>query len=84
MPPFPRQLILPPTDYPRNLRGLTVAVTFWVAADGRVERVALEPKPDDRGFAKRLIEVMMHYRFRPARSADGLPIPGTTTVSVSF
>jgi len=82
--PVPRQLILPPFDYPADLRGTTIAVTFWVRANGRVARVALEPEIGDRGFAKRFREVMMAYRFRPARSPSGEAIEGTTTVSVSF
>ena len=83
-PPEPRQLILPPPDVPKSLRGLTIAVSFLVAADGRVDRVTFSPDPPDRGFAKKLEEVMRSYRFRPARSAEGLPVPGTTTVSVTF
>jgi TonB family protein len=66
------------------MRGRTIAVTFWVATDGRVERVALEPEIEDKGFAKKLAEVMRNYRFRPARAPDGQIIPGTTTVSVTF
>lgn len=84
MPPEPRQVILPPLDYPRSMRGRTVAVTFWVRVDGRVERVELAPEIDDRGFAKKFVEVMRNYRFRPARSADGVAVAGTTTVSVTF
>jgi hypothetical protein len=66
------------------MRGRTIAVTFWVASDGRVERVALDPEIDDGGFSKRFSDVMRHYRFRPARSPEGVAIPGTTTVSVTF
>jgi len=83
-PPEPRQVILPPMDYPRSLRGHTVAVTFWVGTDGRVERVALEPEIDDKGFSKKFSEVMKSYRFRPARSPEGTIIAGTTTVTVTF
>lgn len=84
LPPEPRQLILPPLDYPRQMRGRTIAVTFWVNISGRVERVALEPEIEDRGFGRRFEDVMRNYRFRPARSPEGTPIPGTTTVSVTF
>lgn len=84
VPPEPRQVILPPLDYPRDLRGQSVAVTFWVSAQGRVERVALEPEIDDRGFAKKFAEVMRNYRFKPARSADGIAIAGVTTVTITF
>lgn len=83
-PPEPRQMILPPFDYPRTMRGRTIAVTFFVEDDGRVARVTFAPEVPDRGFAKKLEDVMRAYRFRPARSAEGGPIPGTTTVSVTF
>ncbi len=83
-PPVPQQLILPPLDYPRELRGRTIAVTFWVSVRGTVEKVALEPEIEDRGFARRFTAVMMNYRFRPARSASGEPTPGVTTVRVTF
>ena len=83
-PPLPRQVILPPLDYPGSLRGKRFAVTFWVGTDGRVQKVAVEPDIPDRGFARRFEEVMRNYRFRPARTADGKTIPGTTTVNVSF
>ncbi|MBS1241264.1 MAG: hypothetical protein H6R40_691 [Gemmatimonadetes bacterium] len=83
-PPEPRQLILPPLDYPEGMRGRTVAVTFWVNTDGAVERVAVAPEIGDRGFERKLIAVMRNYRFRPARSAEGMPIPATITISVTF
>ncbi len=83
-PPEPRQLILPPPDVPGGLRGTSIAVTFQVSADGRVLGVAFNPEPPDRGFARKLEDVMRNYRFRPARSAEGLAVPGTTTVTLTF
>jgi outer membrane biosynthesis protein TonB len=83
-PPEPRQVILPPLDYPKSLRGKTIAVTFWVGTDGRVERVATAPEIGDGGFAKKFDDVMKNYRFRPARSPEGTIIAGTTTVSITF
>jgi TonB family protein len=59
-------------------------VTFWVAVTGRVERVEIAPEIEDRGFARRFLEVMRNYRFHPARSPDGAPVAGTTTVLVTF
>jgi TonB family protein len=84
VPPEPRQLILPPLDYPKAMRGRSVAVTFWVNVDGRVDRTELDRPLDDRGFQKKFVEVMRNYRFRPARGPDGLPVPGVTTVTVTF
>lgn len=82
--PEARQLILIPFDYPPSLRGHTVQVTFFVLADGRVDRVLFSEDISDRGYAKRLETVMRAYRFRPARSATGQPVAGHTTVSVTF
>ena len=83
-PPEPRQVILPPMDYPKNLRGKSIAVTFWVGTDGRVEKVATAPDIADGGFAKKFNDVMKNYRFRPARSPEGTIIAGTTTVTITF
>lgn len=83
-PPEPRQVILPPFDYPRTMRGRTIQVTFFVLANGRVDHVVFGEDIPDRGYAKKLEDVMRAYRFRPARSPQGLPIPGHTTVSISF
>ncbi len=83
-PPEPRQLILPPTDIPKALRGATISVTFLVGPEGRVEDVRFSPEPEDRGFARKLEEVMRSYRFRPARGLDGLPVAGTITVDLTF
>ena len=82
--PEPRQLVLPPADYPKEMRGRRVEVTFYVAADGRVERISVAPEIRDGGFARKFEEAMRNYRFRPARSPEGTPVPGITTVTVFF
>lgn len=66
------------------MRGRTIQVTFFVLANGRVDHVVFGEDIPDRGYAKKLEDVMRAYRFRPARSPQGLPIPGHTTVSISF
>ena len=83
-PPEPRQLILPPPEIPKALRGVTISVTFMVGPEGRVEDIRLSPEPQDRGFARKLEDVMRNYRFRPARGPDGLPVAGTITVELTF
>jgi hypothetical protein len=82
--PEPRQLVLPPPDSPKDMRGQQIAVTFFVAADGRVMRLAVTPAIRDGGFARKFEEAMRNYRFRPARSPEGTPVPGSTTLTVSF
>ena len=84
MPPEPRQLILPPAEVPKTLRGVTIAVTFLIGPEGRVDEVRFSPEPDDRGFGRKLEEILRSYRFRPARGTDGLPIAGTFAVQLTF
>lgn len=82
-PPEPRQLIIPP-EFPRSMRGVRLSVTFWVAADGRVQRVEFDPEVPDRGYGRRLEAVLRDYRFRPARDEQGRAVPGTTKVTLTF
>ena len=83
-PPEPRQFIVPPLEYPKSLRGQTVAITFDVAADGRVTDITVAPPISDRSFSRKFDEVMRSYRFKPARNADGQPVRATIIVEVSF
>lgn len=83
-PPEPRQLVIPPADFPKELRGQRLEVTFFVAADGRVDHVDVVPPIAHGGFARKFEETMRQYRFRPARSPAGMPIAGSTTITVSF
>ena len=82
--PEPRQLVIPPSDFPKELRGRRIEVTFFVAADGRVEHIQVVPAIAHGGFARKFDETMRNYRFRPARSAAGAPVSGSTTITVSF
>ncbi len=83
-PPEPRQLVIPPSDFPRELRGRRIEVTFFVAPDGRVQHIEVVPAIAHGGFARKFDETMRNYRFRPARSPAGAPVPGSTTITVSF
>ena len=66
------------------MRGQIIDVSFFVHADGRVERVVFIPDVSDRAYARKLEEAMRAYRFRPARDASGQAIPGIAIVKVSF
>ena len=83
-PPEPRQLVIPPSDFPKELRGRRIEVTFFVAADGRVEHIDVVPAIAEGGFARKFDQTMRNYRFRPARSAAGAPVAGSTTITISF
>jgi TonB family protein len=76
--------VLPPSDYPKELRGRTLEVTFWVDAQGKVEHIEVVPTIAQGGFAKKFEETMRNYRFQPARSPEGVPVAGSLTVKVAF
>jgi hypothetical protein len=69
---------------PKELRGISLSVTFWVRVDGVVERYTVEPEIKDRDYAKKFDEVMRAFRFTPAQAPDGTRIPGTTRISFTL
>jgi hypothetical protein len=80
-PPEPRELPLPYDTPPKELRGASLKVTFWVRVDGRVERYEVEPEIKDRDYAKKFDEVMRAFRFTPARAPDGTSVAGVAKIS---
>jgi periplasmic protein TonB len=83
-PPEPRDMAFPFDTPPKELRGVSLNVTFWVRADGRVERYQVEPSIKDRDYAKKFDEVMRAFRFTPARAPNGAQVAGTTTISFTL
>jgi hypothetical protein len=83
-PPEPRDMAFPFDTPPKELRGISLNVTFWVRVDGRVERYTVEPEIKDRDYAKKFDEVMRAFRFTPARAPDGTRVPGTTRISFTL
>jgi hypothetical protein len=83
-PPEPRDMAFPFDAPPKELRGVSLNVTFWVRADGRVERYLVEPEIKDRNYAKKFDEVMRAFRFTPARAPNGTRVAGTTRISFTL
>jgi len=83
-PPKTQQLIVPPLDHPRALRGRTLEVTFQIDRNGRVTDIDVAPPISDRGYSRKFDEVMRGYRFSPARDPDGVAVAGVLTVEVSY
>jgi hypothetical protein len=83
-PPEPRDMAFPFDPPPKELRGVSLSVTFWVRVDGRVERYVVEPEIKDREYAKKFDEVMRAFRFTPARAPDGRLVAGTTRISFTL
>jgi TonB family protein len=69
---------------PKELRGVSLNVTFWVREDGRVERYQVEPPITDRDYAKKFDEVMRTFRFTPARAPNGTRVAGVATISFTL
>ena len=83
-PPELRDLAFPFDTPPKELRGASLAVTFWVRIDGAVDRYEVEPAIGDRDYAQKFDEVIRAFRFTPARAPDGTKVAGTTTVTFTL
>jgi periplasmic protein TonB len=83
-PPELRDLAFPFDTPPKELRGASLDVTFWVKVDGRVDRYEVRPAIADRDYARKFDEVIRAFRFTPARAPDGSKIAGTTTVTFTL
>jgi hypothetical protein len=83
-PPELRDLAFPFETPPKELRGASLDVTFWVRVDGGVERYEVEPEISDRDYARKFDEVIRAFRFSPARAPDGTRIAGTTRVTFTL
>ncbi len=77
----PRTAILPPmARVPGSVAGRTYRVRFWVAADGRVTRVEVDPPIADADYRREFQQRMLAYRFYPARTRDGQSVASVVTV----
>lgn len=83
-PPDNRQMMIPPIDPPKSLKGKTVEVTFYVDALGKVTDVIVKPPIEDRGFARKFDEAIRRFGFRPARDTLGVAIAGSRVFTISF
>ena len=83
-PPELRDLAFPFETPPKELRGASLDVLFWVKVDGRVERYEVHPVITDEDYARKFDEVIRAFRFTPARAPDGSRIAGTTRVTFTL
>ena len=77
--PSPRRVIPQPPDCMG--RG-TLEVRFWVTAEGRVDRVELNPSPKNADCRDEFIALMKDTRFLPATKL-GQPVPGVFSMKYS-
>ena len=72
-PPQPAEMYLPPLPVPEALKGSQVIAEFDVDETGKVLSMTFTPTKD-RGYNRRLAEVLRAYKFRPGHRPDGTPI----------
>lgn len=82
--PRPRYELLPPTDAPKEFRGMEIKATFAIDVDGKVRKVTFDPQLPKGKYASLLKETMEGYRFHPALGPDGAPVPGTFEYTLLF
>ena len=84
-PASPRTTYVPPlAKVPGSLAGRTYRIWFWVAADGHVTRVEVDPPMHDEPYRREFLERMMAYRFYPARTRDGTNVAGVFTAAITL
>jgi len=84
-PPSSKQMIVPPLEgIPKELRGKTIEVTFYITALGIVSDLKIDPPIENRAFARKIDEIMRHYTFTPARDAAGNKIASVYPIQITF
>ena len=83
VPASPRTAILPPPGQaPGSVAGHTLRVRFWVATDGRVTRVEVDPPIVDGAYSREFQQRMMAYQFYPAHTRDGQIVASVDTITI--
>lgn len=72
-PPTAIEMFIPPMPVPPSVRGAHIVAEFDVDETGRVRGLQFT-STRDRGYDRRLREVLEGYRFRPGTRPDGTPV----------
>jgi hypothetical protein len=75
----------PPLERPpKELRGQTITIRFWVRADGTVERYQTDPEIEDDDYREKFSEIALGTLWRPARRRDGTAVPAIAEMQVTL
>ena len=75
----------PPLERPpKELRGQTITVRFWVRANGTVERYQTDPEIEDDDYREKFSEIALGTLWRPARRRDGTAVPAVAEMQVTL
>src|SRR5919198_4463799 len=72
-PPTPTDIFLPPLPVPESVKGFHLIAEFDVDETGRVLSMTFT-ETRDRGYNRRLADVLRAFKFRPGTKPDGTPI----------
>ncbi|HEX2167162.1 MAG TPA: TonB family protein [Longimicrobiales bacterium] len=83
--PSPRGMILPPSDRPGRVKGMTVTVYVFVAPTGAVvsDSTRIAPSTGDSRFDRRLRDDAAQWKFRPGMRG-GQPIAAWFPYTITF
>ena len=82
-PPTPTQFFLPPLPAPSSLRGFHLLASFDVDEKGNAKLLGFNQSRDG-DYNRRLRDVLLSVRFRPAVKADGTPVRDTVSIQFIF
>ena len=82
-PPTPTEMFIPPLPVPASVRGFHVLAEFDVDEKGRVLSMKFT-ETKDRGYNRRLADILKSFRFRPGTRPDGTPIRMKAQVEIDL
>lgn len=81
--PTPYEIPLPPMPIPNSLKGDSVIAEFDVDETGRVLSSRFT-ETGDRGYNRKLAELLRSFKFRPGTTPEGRPIRMKTQIVLFF
>lgn len=82
-PPTPTDIFLPPLPVPASVKGFHLIAEFDVDETGKVLSMTFN-ETRDRGYNRRLADVLRGFRFRPGTTPGGTPIRAKAQVIVDL
>ena len=79
-PPTPTNLVILPIPVPAKVRPYKLVAFFDVDERGNTTLISFNPSKDS-GYNRKIREMLLEFRFRPAVRADGTPVRDTTWIS---
>ncbi len=79
-PPTPTNLVILPIPVPAKVRPYKLVAFFDVDERGNTTLISFNPSKD-AGYNRKIREMLLEFRFRPAVRADGTPVRDTTWIS---